>query len=166
MSYLRNDSSKLSLGKWGLLNQSGKTILPFIYDFINVDESGDISLEIDKLNGKADAQGHIFVPVSYQSVGTFHADGYATAVSGGRYGLIDRDNHWVLPAIFSSIDRFDNGTVFEGSKRWIIDRKGRRQFGTKFDRFGGFSAADGLRRPLATSGEQLTYEQLACRPKV
>lgn len=119
-------------GKWGMLDQSGKTVLPFIYDFINVDDSGDISLEINKLNGKADARGRIFIPVSYQSVGTFHADGYATASSGGRYGLIDRNNQWVLPAVFSSIDRFDNGILYAArykgkfgvlsltDKKWVV----------------------------------------------
>jgi len=119
-------------GKWGMLDQSGRTILPFIYDFIDVDESGDISLQIGERYGKADARGQIFIPVSYQYLGPFQADGYATATSAGFTGLIDRHNQWAIPPGASWIERFDDGSLYAAQykgkfgvlslteKKWVI----------------------------------------------
>lgn len=119
-------------GKWGLLDQSGKTILPFIYDLIDVDESGDISLQIGGLYGKADAQGQIIIPVSYEYLGPFEQDGYAVARSAGFDGLIDRQNQWALPPGASWIGRFGDGMLYSAQsdgksgvlslaeKKWVI----------------------------------------------
>ena len=119
-------------GKWGLLDQKGHTILPFAYDFLSVDDHGDIIVTANEMSGKADANGNLFIPVSYSSLSNFHDDGYAEASLNGRSGLIDRKNQWVLPAIFSGVTHFDKGDLYAArykgawgvlslsQKHWVI----------------------------------------------
>lgn len=121
-------------GKWGLLDQSGAVVLPFKFDFIDVDDNGDISLREDEKNGKADSSGRIFIPVAYSSVGTFGTDGLAEVSAGRSSAIINRRNEVVLDGPFSGLDRFDGQSLFRAryqgkwgvlslEKTWAIQPK-------------------------------------------
>ena len=118
-------------GKWGLLDQTGNTVVPFDYDFISVDESGDIELRVGKRSGKADGSGRVFIPATYSWLGTFDQNGFAKASLSQKYGVINRANEVVLPFVFRWVGAFDHRSLFavdlQGKsgvisvkKQWVI----------------------------------------------
>lgn len=101
--YDRNDDELIG-GKWGLVDISGKELIPPRYDELENFHDG---LALVKLNGKygfIDIRGKVVIPTIYDSLGIFFSDEGATEFEiNGKWGLINRQGIVIVPPRYSSL---------------------------------------------------------------
>ncbi|HHV98470.1 MAG TPA: hypothetical protein GXX36_02665 [Clostridiaceae bacterium] len=140
--------------KWGLIDFSGKAILPFQYDKVDYtfwtnEKNGFTVVEQNGKMGLVNAQGKLVIPCSYKSVST--AGGKADVVltvfvenDSGKSGIADFITGKILvPIAYDSFGAFrSNGqivnTYFEmgvyyakkDGKTYLVDKNGKEVFST------------------------------------
>ncbi len=116
--------------KWGVINATGKVIVPYQYDLINGYQFADgIAAVIE--NGKwgyIDKTGKLVIPCQYDSVSDFEktgkvvvpiqfdwitpflgANSFTAAMLDNKWGFIDKTGKLVVPYQFDSAESFVNG---------------------------------------------------------
>lgn len=96
--------------KYGIIDNKGNTLTPFIYDAILDSSSGDINIPDNLFDarkegkeGYIDYKGHIKIPFLYQHCGTFQY-GYAWVTNDrGKCGLINTEGEIIEPLIHDNI---------------------------------------------------------------
>lgn len=128
--YRRDDT-----GKVGLLDESGRDILPPVFDGLkNLEFSVDNVAYYQARNGSAlgviDEKGRLVVPCVYDHVDAKTWGKYGITVEkDGKKGSYDIDGNQVFPAIFDSLDLeyFYDGNKTRGYVRgWVTDGDGKR----------------------------------------
>jgi hypothetical protein len=106
-------------GKWGIVNHSGKVIIPPVHDSVTISDGGFITTEIESKQAYWDASGKpIFT--GYRSVAPADKNGlHRFRSSNFLYGLLDRSGQIKLPAIYASIKPFDD------QKNYVARCRGR-----------------------------------------
>lgn len=101
--------------KWGVIDFTGKEILPFDYDWI-ADEPNKGLLKIQKgsMCGFIDIMGNLLLKPTYCSIGNFN-HGYAIVSKGKNfdYGVIDSNLNEVIPCHFSRMEYIEESHIFE-----------------------------------------------------
>jgi hypothetical protein len=114
--------------KWGVLNNSGKEIIPVSYSQIISDEEVIYTRNHGK-HGRwslFDYYGFRKTKIKYDSVKPI-SDGRISIKRNGKWGFIDRYGVEVIPPIFDEVSNFNNGlavVTFYGEDG-IIDRAGK-----------------------------------------
>lgn len=137
-------------GKFGLVNQRGRVVIPFIYDKIDrlifpqhlLVQKGD---EISLLNLK----GKVVKRYDCELVKQFRG-GYAVMKKNGKFGTIDFDGNVVIPPVYSQIIHCANNVYFLCNPQTSIlsDRYGNRSaLYDKYTDFGydGFETINAIR---------------------
>ncbi|MDR1594944.1 MAG: WG repeat-containing protein [Prevotellaceae bacterium] len=103
-------------GRWGFIDQTGKTVVPFIYEKVNDFSDGLAAVEKSKYKwGVVDKTGKEVVPCIYSSIEPEYEYGRTTPFSNGvafvtkagkdgrsRHGFIDKTGKELTPFIFSN----------------------------------------------------------------
>lgn len=92
--------------KVGVIDSTGKTIVPFEYDGINV-KGGNYHVEKKPLNGVIKPDGSVLIPVEYDSI-TIKGDQYEV-VKNGKQGILASAGTVVIPAEYDKISVLEDG---------------------------------------------------------
>ena len=114
--------------KMGWLNENGGEVLPPIYE--NIQEAGDyVKLKLGAMNGVADKQGKIILPLEYENIDNIDEASRVWRVQKAeKWGLIAlQENKVLLPLEYEQITAFHNGySVFQkGEKCGVVDSLGK-----------------------------------------
>lgn len=160
--------------KWGLIDFSGKTILPFQYDKVHFgawanSENGYAVVEQNGKQGLVNVNGKVVIPCSYKEIYTSIFTVQNTPViivenDRGKVGLADiKTGKLLVPVAYDSIGAYKNYsqttyTFFEmgvyyvtnGDKAFLLDKNGKEVFAATRNTF--YEAVNGLYRYNNNSG--------------
>jgi hypothetical protein len=121
----------------GVIDSSGKTILPFMYDYLRPIQGADKNkmLLIAKQNEKVgliNLQGEIIIPFDFQDIRLITINGkdfYQTISFKYRSGIIDENGKVILPPIYNSIGHNANGFKGNGDnyEKFYFDFHGNKR---------------------------------------
>jgi hypothetical protein len=130
-------------GKCGIMNNKGKLIIPFNYEYCTVAQDHFVIVTKDKKKGlvntvvfgmdektKAAIPYEFVLPIKYDNIYALSATLYVKVLDG-KYGLINNNNMEFLPCEYRVIGLFDNGKarVRAGdNSTFYIDTTGKRIF--------------------------------------
>ncbi len=125
--------------KMGLIDRTGREILPCIYQEVNYPSDDRIRVNVNGLYGFADTDGNIVIQPQYRATSTFNEGLAVVAVdidsNACFYGYIDTKGSFVIPAKYQYANYFLNGyAVVQDYERFgIIDRRGREVVPIKYE---------------------------------
>ncbi len=126
-------------GFWGLVDQTGKTVLPFLYNYIDQVSEGLVYVKSYKGWGVVDLTGLPIIAQgsledfderkksTYRRTKQFFEGRMITiakVTDGGKMGVIDTKGNWVIMPKYESISRVDTNRSYIVS---IIDPKDKRR---------------------------------------
>lgn len=128
-------------GKYGLINYSGKELLPLEYESISPVLGVQNSLVIEKngVYGLCDDAGNIIIEPKYKTIskiGEDYKNGYIIQDSNDKFGIIGFDKEEILETKYVAIKDVcgeDIYAVKEGEKYQIINKSGEKKFNATFD---------------------------------
>jgi hypothetical protein len=107
-------------GKWGFIDKSGKTVIPFRYETTTIDSRPAVNV-------------FEYFHTDY----SYFMDGIALVKRDEKYGFIDKSGNEVIPCKYKSATVFVNGFAKVGNenkKMGIIDKTGREVLPCQFER--------------------------------
>ena len=114
-------------GKWGVMNASGKLVLPTEYEFVHGDAyegffDGLLRIMQKGKYGFADMDGNVVIPLEYDWVSDF-TNGYAGVNKDKKYGIIDTTGSVVVPLNYDALQVLPNGlaAVEKDKKSGVIN---------------------------------------------
>ncbi|HXC06924.1 MAG TPA: WG repeat-containing protein [Bacteroidia bacterium] len=123
-------------GKWGFIDHTGATKIPFKYDEAGFFAEGLAFVSMGGKYGFINKTGALVIPCKYEQANTF-SEGLAYVVSGGKVGFINKTGVMVIPARYDAqtpagdqkcgtLYVFDNGKakVSLNGKCGEVDKKG------------------------------------------
>lgn len=146
-------------GKWGMVDNKGKQLLPCRYDELGfLENTGNKVLRVFKKEekyGLIDTLGQLAVGVHYENIGSF-SEGRLAVKRNGVWGFVDQNGREVVPCRFDEIGPFSDGLAAArlGSKWGYIDRNGAVELDFNFSKAGRFS--NGL-APAKREGPHFGY---------
>lgn len=113
--------------KNGLMDMSGKIIVPMIYDQIWQFKNNRALVQKDSLFGFIDTAGNVVIPIKFQRLNSEFHNGLCLAYQNGKAGFIDTTGAIVIPCIYDDARVFTGEAtgVKRGEKWALIDRKGK-----------------------------------------
>lgn len=151
---------------YGLMHQSGKVVIPAIYDEEIKNFTSDKPFPAKK-NGKfgyLNAQGKEVVPFIYDWASDFSdlSFGYARVESDDKYGMIDQTGKVIVPVIYDDLGTASDGLISAemNGKKGFIDKNGKAVVPFIYDRLGDFSeglAVVGLNYNTSGGGYETKY---------
>lgn len=116
-------------GKYGLQDETGKTVLPFKWSFVDSFQEGLARVKDE--NGKwgfIDKTGKIVIPCQWNGAGIFN-EGFAYIIGDNwKYGYIDKSGKVVITCQWKDAGHFVNGLARVGDEKrnWFyIDKTGK-----------------------------------------
>lgn len=113
--------------RWGLLNHQGKTIVPFLYDSIGIDQTEFIRLKHNGFWGMIDKIQFQKIPFKYLALNSF-CNGMAAAQSAVStlWGYVNIVGDTVIPFQYQNVEDFSAGlaVVSLSDSTFIINKKG------------------------------------------
>ena len=103
-------------GKFGFINESGKEVVPPIYDKVgNFNEvTKDWALvEAGGLKGFINREGYVVVPVNYTEIGKFDSiqkDWAVVKDNRNKMGFIDKSGKEIIAVSFDNVEAFTKKT--------------------------------------------------------
>ncbi len=139
-------------GKEGFINQSGKYVVPPIYDpgtrpfaegLANVYKNGKM--------GYIDRKGRVRIPIKFNEGTSFH-NGTAIVNLNGKCGYINKRGVFIIQPVFDELERFRKGVAKArvGNKWGFINKNGKFIIKPDFENIKEFSA--GL-APVKSNGK-------------
>lgn len=135
LQYVSNGLSVASKGgKIGAIDTRGNFIINPQYDKLKQDDE----LFIFQQNGKfgwLDSKGEVIIKADFPNVGAFGKSDLAPALSGSKWGFIDKEGTFVINPTFDSVYVFDGdlAPVWKDGKMGFIDEKGEYAVSPQFD---------------------------------
>jgi hypothetical protein len=87
-------------GKWGFIDASGATKIPFKYDDASFFQEGLAPVAINGKYGYIDKTGAVVIPLKYEKTDHFQDNGLAYVELGGKGGFINKAGAVVIPIKF------------------------------------------------------------------
>ncbi len=128
-------------GKWGLIDGTGKEVIPLTHEGIVMDEKG-VACRNDRVflvDGYgyylADCHGNLISQTRYDDARLFYDGTYAAVKSGDKWGFIDKGGNTVLEPIYEDARSFSGGmaAVRYGGKWGLIDSGFEMAVAPRFD---------------------------------
>ncbi len=123
-------------GKWGAINKSGQTVIPFQYDYLYSYNFGLAAFEQNGKWGFLDENGSVAIPAQYAQTTGFGDDGYAVVYDGSKAYVIDSKGSAVPGAdkldpdtYFQEVEGGDTPVVYAPSEYVVIQENGKYGFG-------------------------------------
>ena len=106
-------------GKWGFIDKSGATILPFQYDTVTSFNNGVCAIVIDGKWGFIHRDGKVALPPVWEKTGEF-AEGLCPVKKDGKWGLIDITGKLILQPTYDTMDSFENAHILVSLKDQLM----------------------------------------------
>lgn len=122
-------------GKWGAIDKSGATVIPFQYDYLYTYAFGLAAFEQDGLWGFLDENAEVAIPAQYQQTTGFSDNGYAVVYDGTTASLIDSRGQAIPgadqldPDTYFIDDGSDEGVVVTPGEYVVIEVDGKYGYG-------------------------------------
>lgn len=112
--------------KWGLIDKSGKQIIPFKYDDAIVFSEGLAPVCINNKCGYIDKAGKEVIPLRYDITFDF-SEGFANVLKNDKSGYINNLGKQITPFKYDALTRFSEGlaSVCVNGKCGYIDKTGK-----------------------------------------
>ena len=113
-------------GKFGCINQSGATIIPFMYEFIDKFTGGFARAEMNGKYGYINMNNETVIPFEYDMAGRV-SNGMARVEKNGRWGFINMTTKTVTPFDYIGANDYSEGlaAVMNSNGQWgFIDVNG------------------------------------------
>lgn len=139
--YESNCLRVLKEGKYGLINLSGKELLPCEYTEINALEGIKNSLKIykDGKVGIVDSEGKIILKPEYLDVtnlGKDNKDGFIIKSDDGKYGAVNYSGELTLDAIYEDVLKVNSNDLYvvkKSGKQILVKNDGTEILSNGFD---------------------------------
>ena len=146
-------SGMYSVYRWGLIDTTGKLIVPLEYECIGSSmtsfPSGLVRWQRNGKYGLLGAGGQVVTPFQYDSMSSFRVD-YAEVTINGKKGLIDASGREVVPCVYDSVYAISSyssdGYAQEGmihvvlnGRHGFVNTSGELVVPCKYDRVTNFS---------------------------
>ena len=120
--------------KYGYKNESGRIVIPAIFDDAYWFSDGLAAVKQNGKYGFIDKSGNFVIPAKYEKVRSF-SDGLAAVEQNGKYGYIDDRGDFVIPAKFDESWSFSDGLaiVKQDGKYGYVNKGGNIVIPVKFD---------------------------------
>ena len=125
------DDLRQTTNNYGMLDKSGRILIPTVYDWIKFIDKDMISVSDYKNNKEAvfDVNGKQITAFNYMVIGQFY-DGYSTVRKGEQSGYIDKNGKEFLMGKYEIIYPFYHGKAIVNKKRGsnnflMINTKGK-----------------------------------------
>lgn len=129
-------------GKWGVINGTGKVVIPIRYDKVALSladekhraedlegEDRDHFIEVSQgsLRGFYNREGKQIVPLSYKARSAWNEGFLAVQEDNKKIGFYKDDGTRIAPFVYDEVSDFENGhaIVKKGSRYGYIDRSGK-----------------------------------------
>ncbi len=114
---------------FGVINTSGKVIIPFIYDGLKLSNMRAVVMSRSGTKfqfGLVDLSHKIIIPVQYQRVYSLGSLRYAVENTERKTAIFSDDGNQVSPFNIDSLSTFrkDYAVVYQGQQQGLIDRNG------------------------------------------
>ena len=112
-------------GKYGVVDSTGRIILPCKYDWVEIVEPNLFQIEKGDKGGAVNQRGDIVIPFVYKHL-RYLGDHYVEAKKQSLYGVISTKGHEILPFVYEQIFDYDNGFfALEKDGKWgVVDSLG------------------------------------------
>lgn len=113
---------------FGLIDQTGKQILPFAYEKLTPVGNGSYLFRQNRKEGLIEVTGKIILPANYKKLKPFTSNGLAAARADELYGYLNRTGTWQLPPAYLQAGDFayDRAVVMTEDEKWqLIDATGK-----------------------------------------
>ena len=97
-------------GKWGFIDKSGATVLPFTYSNVTRFNNGVCAVLMSGKWGFIHHGGSAALPARWEKTGEF-AEGLCPVKQDGKWGLIDSTGTLVQQPTYDEMDSFDSGHI-------------------------------------------------------
>lgn len=114
-------------GKAGIINKSGKLIVPIMYDDLMIDKDWFIYMSSDSKYGWLDNEGSIIINAQFDMCQPFGGSDLAPVQMSELWGYIARDGKITINPQFDGAASFkgDITAVYQGEKYGFIDKEGK-----------------------------------------
>lgn len=115
--------------KYGIIDKSGKTIVPIEFDYaFNVENGMGVVYREEKF-GAIDLTGKLVVPFEYEFLGSFDPLGYAPATKWGQSGIINKRNDVIVQFDYlSALSKDGYSRVLDATGFKNFDPSGKEAF--------------------------------------
>lgn len=128
-------------GKYGIIDLSGKELLPCEYDSVSALEGVKNSLKISKEGkfGIANTEGKVIVTVEYsdiQGMGTDNKEGFIVKSNDGKYGVVDFSNNKILETKYDEVAKIYGNSFYvvkQNGNQVLVDKDGIEVLKSGFD---------------------------------
>jgi hypothetical protein len=128
--------------KWGLIDETGKEVIPLKYDDIIFFSEGLVWVQLNDKWGLIDRTGKEVISLKYDNIYIEDfPEGLAAVKLDGKWGFIDETGKEIIPVKYDYIGDFSEGfaTVKLDGKWGFIDEIGKEVIPVKYDYIGDFS---------------------------
>jgi len=127
--------------KYGFINESGKPVIPLVYDYALKFEGGLACVSKDKKYGFIDKTGMEVIPPIYDETGFYFYEECIKMRLKGKWGLLDKKGNTLLPFIYQEIRYCKEGMVAaRPAYLWgYLDKTGKVAVDFKYDETYAFS---------------------------
>jgi len=116
-------------GKWGVINEEDRLIIPFKYDDIKYYSESLMAAKLNNNWGFIDCLDKIIIPFKYEFASWF-SEGLAPVQLNGWYGYINKSDEVVIGFQYNWAAPFENGfgEVELQGNRFSVDKIGNKWF--------------------------------------
>ncbi|MET0391789.1 MAG: WG repeat-containing protein [Chitinophagaceae bacterium] len=123
--------------KWGVMDITGKQLVPYEYDRIKLFSQGLATAVLNKKEGVISGQNKVIVPFIYDETSfQFNDHGLLRVMKDGKYGFVNKSGTVVIPVVYESVDEdFEQGlSLAKKDGKWgYLDTKGKVAIPFEYD---------------------------------
>ncbi len=150
----KNYVTLLKDGKYAILDSNLKTLVDFKYKSVDFQSDGKTAkVVLDKNQLLIDLNGNVLKEITYEERLTDdHGTGLYPARVNGKWGFVNADDAWVIPATFQKVRAFaaDGITMVQlaDGKSTLINKKGEQIGKYKYDNYYWYYEKPGIATPM------------------
>lgn len=112
--------------KYGVVNLEGERILEPIYDKIEINNEGTITVILDKKYGVFDKEGKAILDIGYEYI--FQVEDFLIAKKGDKSGLFNLKGEEVIPIIYEEVQIAHSVGKYEWEIFNVVNQEGKIAF--------------------------------------
>ena len=102
---------KVKGGKFGVTDSLDKTVVPFLYEFIEY-KNNRIIIRKNGLHGLFTINNNVILPIKYQFILPRNNNRFILWTPGSLFGLCDNDGNIILPVKYKSVSSTENDDFY------------------------------------------------------
>lgn len=119
---------------YGIIDKSGKEIVPCIYDYISDFEDGMARVQKMYYSGFINEKGEEIIPCDYTYCSSF-IDGMSLVCKNRKFGFIDQKGKEIIPIIYDYLESFEEGNCIyrKDGKYGFLNKNGESVIPASFE---------------------------------